>query len=136
MSTENKNWWLYVLKLEEGKYYVGITSKTPERRFRQHMNGTMGARWTRHYKPIKIYDSKQLGSVSIDKAQEYEGKVTREYMKKYGDNNVRGGDLTEDEDYIRRFGRIFTKDNWDVLTVVILQTIIIAYLGIDKYILN
>jgi predicted GIY-YIG superfamily endonuclease len=31
-----KKWWLYVLKLERGKYYVGITSKTPERRFYEH----------------------------------------------------------------------------------------------------
>jgi len=30
-----KNWWVYVLRLEEGKYYVRITSQTPEIRMHE-----------------------------------------------------------------------------------------------------
>ena len=29
----SRRWYLYVLKLEGNKWYVGITSQTPEKRF-------------------------------------------------------------------------------------------------------
>lgn len=69
----------------------------------------------------------------IDEAQVYEGKVTRKYMEKYGYNNVRGGDLTGDEEYIVRFGNFWSKERWETLTAVALLQMIILVLLIDKY---
>ena len=106
---KKKHWQLYVLKLEQNKWYVGITSLTPEKRFSQHWSGFGGANWTRKYKPIKIYYTKDLGCCSIKRAERYESRVTRMYMRKYGWNNVRGGDLADTEDYILRFGRFILK---------------------------
>ncbi len=40
---QNKHWWLYVLKLEQGKWYIGITSQTPEKRFYEHKIGRRSA---------------------------------------------------------------------------------------------
>ena len=118
-----KNWWLYVLELEEGKYYVGITSKTPEERFKEHQNGFLAARWTKKYRPIKIIDTKNLGSIAKEEAEAYEAKVTRKYIDRYGLNNVRGGDLTDEGDYLSRFGRYVTRDNWTTITTVVLLTV-------------
>ena len=116
------------MKLEQGKYYVGITSKTPEVRFKQQQNGFLAAGWTKKYTPLKIMDKKYLGPMTEAQAKKYENKVVRLYMKEKGTNNVRGGDLTDNEDYIRRFGRLFTKEQWEPIVVVTLLTIIVVAL--------
>lgn len=64
-----KHWRLYILKLEQGKYYVGITTKDPERRFLEHKNNIRSAAWTRKYKPIKILQAKYLGLVTQERAE-------------------------------------------------------------------
>lgn len=109
----SKHWRLYILKLEQDKWYVGITTQSVEKRFAQHRKGFAGARWTKKYRPIDIYDVHDLGYCGIERAQKFEGRVTRKYMEQYGDNNVRGGDLTDVDEYVRHFGRFFIKDDWD-----------------------
>lgn len=131
-----KHWTLYILKLEKDRWYIGITTKTPKERFDQHKHGYMAARWTKAYRPLTIHDVHDLGVVDEEQAELYESRVTRKYMEKYGINNVRGGDLTDNEEYISRFGRFFTKENWDVITVITVQTLAIIYLIIDKYLLG
>ena len=74
---------LYILELEKGKYYVGKTDNL-EKRFEQHKNG-QGSEWTRTYKPIKMLETRKVTS-SHD-----ENNVTKDFMKKYGIENVRGG---------------------------------------------
>jgi len=75
---------LYVLKLEDNKYYVGM-SYDLNRRFGQHWGG-QGAKWTRLHKPVSveqiIYPATEPG---------IENRVALEYMRKYGWENVRGG---------------------------------------------
>jgi predicted GIY-YIG superfamily endonuclease len=130
---EVKHWWLYVLKLEGGKYYVGITSQTPEIRMNEHIHHVRSANWTRQYKPIKLHDTHDLGVVTKEKAELYEARVTRRYMKEYGINNVRGGDLTEVDNYTARFGRIFLPQEWQALTMVVFLTMIIIILAANTY---
>lgn len=74
---------LYVLSLEDNKWYVGRTGNI-ERRFEQHMKGE-GAKWTFLHKPIKIFETREL------KSDAYEDEVTLDYMETYGMRNVRGG---------------------------------------------
>lgn len=74
---------LYVLKLEGEKYYVGKTSDV-KRRFEQHVRGT-GAEWTKLHKPVKLLETKKITS------EHDENNVTKDLMKKYGMENVRGG---------------------------------------------
>jgi len=74
---------IYILRLQGEKYYIG-KSDNPEKRFEEHKNGC-GSSWTKKYKPIEII--KILSNVSHFE----EDKVTKEYMDKYGINNVRGG---------------------------------------------
>ena len=74
---------IYVLQLEKGKYYVGKTTD-PYFRIKSHFNSN-GSKWTQLYKPLKILELKR-------NCDDYdEDKVTRQYMDKYGINNVRGG---------------------------------------------
>jgi predicted GIY-YIG superfamily endonuclease len=78
---------LYVLQLENGKYYVG-KSKDVIKRFEQHKTGS-GSIWTSKYKPIKIVEVRDL------KDHHDENNTTKDYMKKYGIKNVRGGSYTQ-----------------------------------------
>jgi predicted GIY-YIG superfamily endonuclease len=127
VKTGSKNYWVYVLKLEQDKWYVGV-STNPEKRFQQHKNGFAGARFTKKFKPIDIVDKKNLGKISYDEAQKFENKVVRTYMKKYGYNNVRGGDLTYLGNYKYIFNRFLTKDDWESIRIVGVLLLVIALL--------
>ena len=74
---------IYVLQLEEGKYYIGKTNN-PTFRLENHFNSN-GSEWTKIYKPLKVLELYR-------NCDDYdEDKITRQYMDKYGINNVRGG---------------------------------------------
>lgn len=78
---------IYILKLEEEKYYVGKTENLDER-IKQHFtnNGTV---WTKKYKPIKIIETINTND-PFD-----EDKYTIKYMKRYEIDNVRGGSFCQ-----------------------------------------
>ena len=75
--------YIYALKLEQNKYYIGKTN-TPHFRIENHFNSN-GSEWTKMYKPLSILELKP-------NCDDYdEDKITRQYMDKYGIDNVRGG---------------------------------------------
>ena len=77
---------IYILKLQEEKYYIGKTSN-PEFRLNTHFNNN-GSEWTKLYKPVQLLKL-------ISNCDDYdEDKYTRIYMDKYGIDNVRGGAYT------------------------------------------
>jgi hypothetical protein len=78
---------IYVLELEDKKYYIGKT-KDPDFRIEQHFN-SFGSQWTKKYKPKKILEIIS-GCDNFD-----EDKYTLKYMEKFGINNVRGGTFCE-----------------------------------------
>ena len=138
MTRQDKDtchWWLYVLRLQDGRWYVGITAKTPEIRLQEHLEGTRAAYWTAKHKPIEIVYREDLGNITKAKAERRENKYTRALMKQRGINNVRGGDLTSTDEYTQRFGYIWDKDGWYAITVVVFLLLVITYLLIDKYFL-
>jgi len=74
---------IYALQLEEGKYYIGKTNN-PQVRLDSHFQSN-GSEWTKKYSPVKVLEIKP-------NCDDYdEDKITRQYMDKYGINNVRGG---------------------------------------------
>jgi predicted GIY-YIG superfamily endonuclease len=78
---------IYILQLENKKYYVGKTLN-PDFRLEQHFNSS-GSQWTKKYKPLKVLDI-------ISNCDNFdEDKHTLKYMEKYGINNVRGGSFCE-----------------------------------------
>ena len=75
--------YIYAIKLEKGKYYIGKTSN-PQFRLQSHFDSN-GSYWTKKYKPLKVIEI-------IPNCDDYdEDKITIQYMDKYGINNVRGG---------------------------------------------
>ena len=75
--------YIYVLKLEQNKYYVGKTMN-PQFRLENHFAAN-GSEWTKMYKPLSILELKP-------NCDDYdEDKITKQYMDKYGIDNVRGG---------------------------------------------
>ena len=75
--------YIYVLKLEENKYYVGKTVN-PQFRLENHFE-SFGSSWTKKYKPIQVHELRP------DQTNHDEQRITQEYMAKYGIDNVRGG---------------------------------------------
>ncbi len=132
-----KNWWLYVLKLEQGKWYVGITAKTPEVRFWEHKKNIRAAAWTRRYKPLKIYATENLGKIAEVDAKEKEDMITLKFMKEFGINNVRGGHFNDQDDYvIKRNGRFFSKDVWQAAYPLYLFSVILTVIcAFEAYII-
>ncbi len=57
-------------------------------------------------------------------------------MEQYGDNNVRGGDLTDMDDYVRRFVWIFTRKDWGILLYIIFMQSVCLYVLVDLYVLR
>ncbi|MFD0749262.1 GIY-YIG nuclease family protein [Mucilaginibacter calamicampi] len=73
---------LYLLELEEGKYYVGQSSH-PEVRFFDHQVG-YGGKWTRRYRPIALLQTKSIQVDDLREACLYENWLTLHYMKNMG----------------------------------------------------
>ena len=78
---------IYILQLEEGKYYVVKTTQ-PSFRIDSHFHGS-GSSWTKKYKPLNVLEM-------IPNCDAYdEDKHTIRCMEKYGIQNVRGGSFCE-----------------------------------------
>lgn len=78
---------IYVLRLKDGKWYIGKTNDAIKR-FMQHLEGN-GSAWTKMYEPIEIVEEFR----NVDSFDE--DKITKQYMAKYGIENVRGGTYTQ-----------------------------------------
>lgn len=74
---------IYALRLEGVKYYVGETDFFM-RRLKEHQDGTASA-WTALHKVVEVEE------VTIKKTKHDENNLTKDYMAKYGIDNVRGG---------------------------------------------
>ena len=79
--------YIYVLKLTSNKYYVGKTTN-PSFRLKDHFTKN-GSSWTKIFKPIKLHELRP-DCDSFD-----EDKITLQYMKKHGIDNVRGGSFCQ-----------------------------------------
>src|SRR5947207_15489364 len=73
---QNEKLSIYVLELQDGKYYVGKT-KNPVERINEHIQNT-GSTWTSKYKPIRIMNIHPMKD-SFD-----EDKFTLNLMKEKG----------------------------------------------------
>lgn len=74
---------IYILRLRAGKYYIGKT-KNVDKRWAEHTAGC-GSGWTKKYPPVSLVKS------VVSTSQFDEDRYVKEYMGKYGIENVRGG---------------------------------------------
>ena len=87
-----KHIFLYVLRLQGGKYYVGQSRNLPDR-IRKHFAGK-GAVWTQLHAPLEVIKTIELDTTSWVTAAVIETHLTLDLMKIYGTDNVRGGAYT------------------------------------------
>lgn len=80
---------LYVLELQDGCYYVGIT-QNHKHRLSQHFKGN-GSVWTSLHKPIKKLGWKRLRETDKNQVYRIESMTTLRLMNKFGWKMVRGG---------------------------------------------
>ena len=98
--------YIYVLQLQNDKYYVGKTMN-PHYRFDNHFTHN-GTEWTKLNRPLKILEL-------IPNCDDYdEEKYTYKYMDKYGIDNVRGGSYSSvilDAETIKQLKKISNSIN-------------------------
>ena len=81
--------YIYVLKLQKNKWYIGRT-ENPQFRLENHFMGS-GSSWTARYPPISVNELIP-GCDVFD-----EDKQVIKYMSQYGIDNVRGGTFANQE---------------------------------------
>ena len=125
-----KHHWVYVLELNDGKYYVGLTTQfNAAGRIAQHQSGYFSAKWVKLYgykRTLQIHD---LGLITEEEAEKAENILTRDLMQEHGRDNVRGGDLSYSGKYLYRFGRFHRDENWEIVVGVSFMMLVIAVLS-------
>ncbi len=89
---------VYVLELENNKYYVGSTNNR-KRRMKEHSSPRGGSKWTRLHKPVRLV--KEYKRIPSDYYLGKEAQVTAELMLQYGINNVRGAMFAKPRNYTK-----------------------------------
>ena len=93
--------YLYVLLLEQNKYYIGITY-TLEKILRKHFLTNKGSVFTKEYKPIKILEIIKFINLDYVNALLYENVYTIFYSNIYSIENVAGGSFVFIDDNRRK----------------------------------
>ena len=88
--------YLYIVTLHQDKYFIGTTLNSHFSLEIFKKTTDSGRAWIRKYKPISIEikdispDITRTGSIDT-----YINNITKQYMERYGVNNVRGGDYCD-----------------------------------------
>ena len=83
----------YVLVLEDGKLYVGIT-KEIARRYLEHKSGA-GAAFTHIHRPLGVVYYQETGTSWKPSAEALKHEITVRLISRYGVENVRGADFCQ-----------------------------------------
>lgn len=96
-----KDYWLYLLELDGGYLYIGITSRpNPRIRINEHFLGK-GAEWTKLHEPVRVLSLKKLGYMTKQEAEALEENATQRFMDIYGYNKIRGGSRNFSGNYVK-----------------------------------
>lgn len=68
-----KEWYLYIIKTRDDKLYTGITTDV-NRRFDEHQNKKLGAKFLKGKGPLVLLFSEKVGSKSQAASLEYKVK--------------------------------------------------------------
>jgi predicted GIY-YIG superfamily endonuclease len=88
-AAARRTYWLYLLELANGHFYVGMTHDV-ETRFKKHCRGA-GAGWTARHRPLRILRCADTGLTLDADATRIEDELTLQTMEAFGRDRVRGG---------------------------------------------
>jgi predicted GIY-YIG superfamily endonuclease len=88
LGKQDVEYFLFILKLEGDRYYVGYSSK-PDVRIKRYFAGK-GSDWTALYKPVEVLTTRTLGEVCESDAAAKTADATVAMMRLFGWRNVRG----------------------------------------------
>lgn len=80
---------VYILELEGGRFYVGITGDIMKR-IGEHMR-SRGAEWTKRYPFVRLHHAETFANKTKEQMEEIEDNFTLVVMAKRGIANTRGG---------------------------------------------
>lgn len=71
-------YWVYILLCENNTYYTGYTNNL-EKRYKSHVNGTGGCKYTRSFKPVRVAQAWEIpeGKAKAMKVERYIKKLSR-----------------------------------------------------------
>lgn len=89
---------VFALRLEQGKYFIGYTFTTLQQALKKYAKGK-GSEWVKRFPPIEIIPESTTqvsaqGEIPLDAVND----MVIEYGRKYGFENVRGGNFVCLED--------------------------------------
>lgn len=85
---QDVEYFIFILKLEGDRYYVGYSGK-PDVRIKRYFAGK-GSDWTTLYKPIEVLATRSLGTLCESDAAAKTADATVSMMRLFGWRNVRG----------------------------------------------
>ncbi|WP_164509905.1 GIY-YIG nuclease family protein [Lacticaseibacillus porcinae] len=88
-TTRKQQYYRYVLRLEDGMLYVGITNN-PTRRFKEH-SGDHGSTMTHEHGVMGLVSLEAIGEMTYTEAEKAEDLETLRLMRKWSPSWVRGG---------------------------------------------
>lgn len=92
---------IYVLQLQNSKYYIGCTINLP-RRMKEHSSSRGGSSWTKKHKPLANPLVKTYKRIPQKYYLGLEAQVTAEMMLVHGIHNVRGAMFCESREWEMR----------------------------------
>lgn len=96
------NWSVYVLRLRENKFYIGV-SVDVDKRYKQHTEmGKDSASFCNKYGIECLWEIIDTGKTKLNEAMVIEDEIALKYLKKYGISNVRGGRFLGNNQTIER----------------------------------
>lgn len=135
------NWYVYILKLEDEKYYIGIAID-PNKRFLEHQQqGKDCASWCEKHKPIEIIEIIETNYKAIKDATLIEDIHTLRYIETFGAENVRGGRYLGNVSSVKRKSKPHLERGYISIMHKLIKDFDITYsdvnrLGLYEFVIN
>ncbi|MEQ8531612.1 MAG: GIY-YIG nuclease family protein [Imperialibacter sp.] len=137
----DSNWFVYALKLDDNRYYIGI-AVDPVRRFLEHQaQGKNCSSWCKKYRALEIVETIDTGHKHMKDATLMEDLLTLQYITKFGATYVRGGRYMGSDQKVQKASEHHIRQGYITIMHRLLQQFKITYddlskLRLESYVLD